>query len=150
MNVHDIIDDVISKLDIQIKERNGRLLKDFNAETSVLFADKIHLTNLVSNLVDNANKYSPNGPVIIVSTSNNNSSIEIDVKDNGIGISKADKEKIFEKLYRVPMGNLHNFKGFGLGLSYVKAVAELHGGKVEVESELHKGSVFKVVLPIEG
>jgi two-component system, OmpR family, phosphate regulon sensor histidine kinase PhoR len=149
INIHEIIDDVFDKLDLQIKNRNGRLLKDFNAETSVLFADKIHLTNLISNLVDNANKYSPSDPVIIISTSNNNNNIEIDVKDNGIGIGKADKEKIFEKLYRVPTGNIHNFKGFGLGLSYVKAVAELHGGKVELESELHKGSVFKVILPIE-
>ncbi|MCF8228326.1 MAG: HAMP domain-containing histidine kinase [Bacteroidales bacterium] len=149
INIHEIISDVIGKIDIQIKKRNGNIIRDFHADTSVLYADKMHITNMIFNLVDNANKYSPDTPEIVISTYNLNSSIEIHVKDNGIGISKSEQQKIFDKLYRVPTGNIHNFKGFGLGLSYVKAIVEMHGGKIDLESEPKEGSVFKVVLPIE-
>ncbi|MDZ7742506.1 MAG: HAMP domain-containing sensor histidine kinase [Bacteroidota bacterium] len=149
INIHEIIEDVISKIDIQIKSRKGQIIQDFHADTSVLYADRMHITNMIFNLLDNANKYTTGVPEIKISTYNLNSSIEIDVEDNGIGISKTDQEKIFDKLYRVPTGNIHNFKGFGLGLSYVKAIVDMHGGKIDLESEPKQGSVFKVILPIE-
>jgi len=103
----------------------------------------------MSNLLDNAVKYTTRDPDIFVSTSNKAEFLVVTVKDNGIGIARNDQKRIFEKFYRVPTGNVHAVKGFGLGLSYVKMVAEAHSGYVEVESELYKGSAFKVYLPIK-
>jgi two-component system phosphate regulon sensor histidine kinase PhoR len=117
------------------------------AKPSILFADKMHLTNIIYNLVDNALKYSERNPVIKISTENINGGIQIFISDNGIGISKENQKRIFENFYRVPTGNIHTVKGFGLGLSYVKAAVEKHGGRIDVESELGKGSTFKVFMP---
>lgn len=149
VNVHEIIEDVIRKISLQIENRNGKIFKDFHAETSVLLADKIHLTNVILNLVDNALKYTLDDPEIVISTHNIDSGIEIDVADNGIGISQTEQQKIFDKLYRIPTGDVHNFKGFGLGLSYVKAIVDLHSGKIKLESEPKRGSKFTIVLPLE-
>ncbi len=108
----------------------------------------MHLTNVIYNLLDNANKYSHDDPFIKIHTFNVNSSIGISVADNGIGISRSDQQKIFEKLYRIPTGNVHNLRVW-LGLSYVKSIIDLHGGKIDLESELKKGSKFSVYLPLE-
>ena len=99
--------------------------------------------------MENANKYTPRKPQITVLTRNINSGVEISIEDNGIGISKDDQKKIFDKLYRVPTGNIHDFKGFGLGLSYVKAIVDKHGGSIRLESEVNKGSTFTIYLPFE-
>jgi len=107
----------------------------------------VHLTNLVYNLLDNANKYSPKKPMIRISTENSGNGLLVTIEDNGIGISKAEQKKIFDKLYRVPTGNIHQVRGFGLGLSYVKAIVGEHNGKISLESEVNKGSKFKVFLP---
>jgi len=101
------------------------------------------------NLIDNALKYTLNKPYVIINTINKNHEILIRVQDNGIGINKANQKKIFEKLYRVPSGNVHNFKGFGLGLSYVKAILDLHKGGIQVDSELGRGSTFTIRLPLK-
>ncbi len=148
-NLHDVIRDVVNKIGIQVQIKDGCIETDFRAEPSEILADKVHITNVVNNLLDNANKYTPVKPDIRVSTRNVKTGIMISIEDNGIGISKKNQKKIFEKLYRVPMGNLHDFKGFGLGLSYVKVIVEYHKGSVRLESELKKGTKFDVFLPYE-
>ena len=122
--------------------------KDFNVE-----GDKVHISNIINNLLDNARKYSEQAPEIIIKTSNEKNGICISIKDNGIGISAEAQKQIFDKFYRVPTGNVHNVKGFGLGLYYVKYMLEEHGGRVRVESrarmenESESGTTFIVYLP---
>jgi two-component system phosphate regulon sensor histidine kinase PhoR len=146
-DLHDVLTDVIRNIGIQIEIKDGQIIKEFNAKNSNVEIDRMHLVNVVQNLLDNANKYTPVKPQIIVATRDIADGIVLSIQDNGIGISKADQKKIFDKLYRVPEGNIHNFKGFGLGLSYVKTVVESHGGSVKLESELKKGTKFEVFLP---
>lgn len=146
-DIHAVIADVVSKIGIQVQIKDGSIETNFKADPSEIYADKVHFTNLVNNLLDNANKYSPQKPVIKVDTRNVTTGVMISIEDNGIGISKKNQKKIFEKLYRVPMGNLHDFKGFGLGLSYVKVILEYHKGSISLESELKKGTKFDVFLP---
>jgi len=146
-NIEEVIDNVINNIGIQVEVKDGKIIRDFRASNSTIIADKMHLTNVISNLVDNANKYSPRKPVITISTENFAEGIKISIEDNGIGINKENQKKIFDKLYRVPTGNIHDVKGFGLGLSYVKAIIEKHNGRITVESDLKKGSTFRVYLP---
>ena len=132
---------------LQIQKRGGQLILNLQRTQPELEADAVHLTNMVYNLLDNAIKYTPEAPRIEISTVSTPDKIILSVSDNGVGISKEDQKKIFDKLYRVPTGNLHNVKGFGLGLSYVKAIVEQHGGQVNVKSILGKGSTFEAHLP---
>jgi len=149
IDVHEIIRDVIKNMSLQIESRGGSITTNLQANQSQIKADKVHITNLINNLLDNANKYTHETPEIVVATENFPDGVLISIKDNGIGISKANQKKIFEHLYRVPTGNIHDVKGFGLGLTYVKAIIEKHGGSISVESELKKGSKFKVFLPFD-
>jgi signal transduction histidine kinase len=134
-------------MNIQLERRGGSFITDLQATNTLVQADKVHLTNVVFNLVDNALKYTEKIPVIKVGTRNEAQGIVVFVEDNGIGISKENQKKIFDKLYRVPTGNIHNVKGFGLGLSYVKAIVEKHNGWIKVKSELNKGSRFEILIP---
>jgi two-component system phosphate regulon sensor histidine kinase PhoR len=109
----------------------------------------VHLTNIIHNLLDNANKYSPDSPEIRVSTRNSRKGITIAVEDRGTGIRDESKKRVFDKYYRVPVGNLHDVKGFGLGLSYVKLMVEAHGGAVSLRSEYGKGTIVEVYLPLK-
>jgi len=147
VDVHHIIQDVIRNLRIQVEIKDGSIATRYQAEKYVVEADKVHLANVVYNLLDNANKYTPRKPRIEVLTEDLPQGIRVSIRDNGIGISKSDQKKVFERLYRVPTGTVHDFKGFGLGLSYVKAIVEKHGGKAGVESEPGKGSTFWFFLP---
>ena len=147
INLHELIQKAIDSKNIQVQTKKGKLQSRMLATNPQVIGDKIHLTNVVINLLDNAIKYNTSYPDIMINTVNRNGSVLIQVSDNGIGISNSDQKRIFEKLYRVTTGNLHDFKGFGLGLSYVKAIVEMHAGDVSVESELGKGSIFTIKLP---
>ena len=147
IDMHSLISDAIHKIAIQIEIRDGVINQSLTAKHSMVKADKVHLSNVIFNLLDNANKYSPRKPQIMVSTADADGGIYISVNDKGMGISKANQKKIFDKLYRVPTGDVHNVKGFGLGLSYVKFIIEKHGGSIQVESEPGKGSTFTLFLP---
>ncbi len=146
-DVHEIINQAIQNTQLLVDQRGGIITKQLEAANSVINADKLHLTNIIFNLIDNAVKYTKDSPNILITTKDTLNGIEICVKDNGIGISKDNLRKIFDKFYRVPTGNVHNVKGFGLGLSYVQAVVEKHNGTIHVESELGKGSTFKILMP---
>jgi len=146
-DLHQIIGDVLQSLTLQIQNKGGGITTELKAQRYSLFADRMHLGNIIYNLIDNALKYSKENPQIKVSTVSDKNGISISVQDNGIGIRKEDQKKIFETFYRVPTGNIHNVKGFGLGLSYVKAVVEKHSGHIEVQSEPGSGSTFVVYLP---
>jgi len=148
-NMHDLINVAVGSKKMAVEAKGGNIKLELIATHPQVMGDNIHLTNVIINLLDNAIKYCIEAPEIVVNTSNKGNLLLIKIKDNGIGISKSNKNKIFEKLYRVPTGNIHNFKGFGLGLSYVKAIIEQHDGSVSVESELGKGSVFMVQIPID-
>jgi len=147
INLHEIIQHAVELISIQVESKQGKIHTALNATNPVMNGDPMHLSNVIFNLLDNANKYSPLEPKIEVSTKNVPGGIVMSVKDSGMGMSKETQKKIFEKFYRVPTGNLHDIKGFGLGLSYVKAIVELHKGTIEVESEIGKGSRFDIFLP---
>lgn len=147
VNMHEIIERAVNSKQLLASEKGGTIELQLKATKPDLIGDRTHLTNIMGNLLDNALKYNLHPPKIIINTVNQNGSLLIRVQDNGIGISKSNQKKIFEKLYRVPTGNLHDFKGFGLGLSYVKATTELHNGTISVDSELGKGSTFTIRLP---
>lgn len=148
LNLHDLINDVVRKISIQVTSREGTLVTSLDSSHDRVVGDRLHLTNMIYNLIDNAIKYSPDSPVIDVSTTHLEGFIRLSVRDQGIGISKRNQKKIFDKLYRVPTGDLHDVKGYGLGLSYVRAIVENHGGTITVNSELHHGSEFVVNLPV--
>lgn len=149
LNIHEIIDQAVDNINLQIQHRDGIITKELNATNSIILGDPIHLTNIIYNLLDNANKYSPEKPEISVTTRNSGNFIEIKISDKGIGMNRDAQKMIFEKFYRVPTGNLHNVKGFGLGLSYVKAMTMKHNGRVDVESEPGKGSTFTLNFPVK-
>lgn len=148
VNVHQIIERVLENISPQIELREGIIDVDLQAENVEIQADEVHLTNIIFNLLDNANKYSPEKPIIKITTEDTEKGLSIKVIDQGIGMTKDSIKNIFEKFYRVPTGNVHDVKGFGLGLSYVKKMVEEHHGKINVQSKLGEGSEFEVVLPV--
>lgn len=146
-DVHGIIDKAVDNFSLQIKNLSGIIRLDLQATNSKVYIDEIHFLNAVSNLIDNAIKYSGNNPDITISTTNSKKGIIITIEDKGIGISKENIKRIFDKFFRVHSGNIHNVKGFGLGLSYVKKITEEHNGSIRVESQLNKGTKFTIFLP---
>ena len=146
-DANDVLKTLIHGFGITVGKRGGKIKACFEAKETILYADRIHFTNIIANLFDNANKYSPEAPDITMHTSNTATGLLILIRDHGIGIARENQEHVFRNLYRVPTGNLHDVKGFGLGLYYVKRMTEAHGGYVKLESELGKGSKFYVFFP---
>lgn len=147
IDVHELIRDAVQGIKLQIEKRGGTIHLNLNAINSMVVTDQNHCTNVIYNLMDNANKYSAEKPEITISTTSQQNGVVVSVKDSGIGMSKAVQAKIFEKFYRQTSGNIHNVKGFGLGLSYVKAILEANRGTISVSSEPGKGSKFDIFLP---
>ena len=150
LDVHQVINKVADNFALQVQEKNGTLTLHLKAPNPIIEADEVHFSNIIFNLLDNALKYSDKVPHIEVETLSSGGVISIKVKDNGIGMNKETQSRIFEKFYRAHTGNIHNVKGFGLGLSYVKAIVEAHNGKIKVESTQGKGSTFTMLLPAGG
>jgi two-component system phosphate regulon sensor histidine kinase PhoR len=144
ISLHEVIQTVLRSFDLQIKNRRALVSEDYQCVQDVLEGDLLHITNLIFNLFDNALKYSLEMPEISIQTREEGGYIVFEIADKGIGISKENQKRIFEKLYRVPTGNVHNVKGYGLGLSYVMGVVLKHRGHIQVESELKKGTKFIV------
>ncbi len=145
--MHELIEDVISNYTLQLQEINGSVELNLKADHDIISGDVVHFRNLISNLVDNAVKYSRDNLLLKISSSNNGEKFLLKFEDNGIGMSKETLRRIFEKFYRAHTGNLHNVKGFGLGLSYVKTVIDAHDGRIKVESAIGKGSTFTLEVP---
>jgi len=149
INAHDVINSAIQNFSLQVERRGGQITADLKALNPFIEADMTHLTSMIHNLLDNANKYSNEEPKISVITRNVPMGIEITVKDNGIGIDKESKKMIFDKFFRVHTGNLHDVKGFGLGLTYVRTMMLAHKGSIDLVSELGKGSSFILTFPFK-
>lgn len=147
VSMHKILEHVIDAMDIQVQQKNGKVSKSFDAADPMIFGDQEHLSNLVNNLLDNAVKYSPDTPEISIKTRNEDKGFVFSVEDKGIGMTKAVQSKIFERFYRQTSGNVHDVKGFGLGLNYARAIIDAHKGTINVMSEPGKGSRFEVFLP---
>jgi two-component system, OmpR family, phosphate regulon sensor histidine kinase PhoR len=150
IHAHDIITQNLNQVKLNLQETNGKLEVNLRANNDLIKADEVHFNNLVRNLIDNALKYcKPDVPVqIILTTSSIGRMFRLDIEDNGIGMSRETLARIFEKFYRAHTGNVHNVKGFGLGLTYVKAIVDAHNGKIKVDSQQGKGSVFTIELPL--
>ena len=146
-DVNDMINSVAANFELRVKNKNGTLETNIRAQNPVMKGDEVHITNVVFNLLDNAMKYSKEIPEIKITTENKKNNIVISVQDKGIGIAKEHYTHIFDRFYRVPTGNIHNVKGFGLGLSYVKKIVDSHNGTIKVESELNKGTKFSIYFP---
>ncbi|MBD0832638.1 sensor histidine kinase [Aestuariibaculum sediminum] len=148
LNLHDLVEDAITHVELIVEDRKGYIKTFLDAEQSSVLANDTHFTNVIVNMLDNAIKYSPNAPEIEVYTENVGNNILLKIKDHGSGMSKAAVKRVFEKFYREHTGNIHNVKGHGLGLAYVKRIVEDHQGHVSVESEKDKGSTFIIKLPL--
>jgi two-component system phosphate regulon sensor histidine kinase PhoR len=149
VDLHSIIDEAIKHIELILADKSGSLSKKYLANETLVFGNKSHLTNIIVNLLDNALKYCENKPKIIVETINHDNFLIIKIKDNGIGMNPATQKKVFDKFYRATSGNIHNVKGHGLGLAYVKKIIDFHKGEIKLESKLNEGTTFRIALPID-
>ncbi len=151
VHVHEVIKDVLDNFTLQLQQKNGSVDVKLNAENDLINADEVHFSNLINNLMDNAVKYAKDNvpPEIKISTSSTSKKMIIVIEDNGIGMNRETVKRIFEKFYRAHTGNIHNVKGFGLGLSYVKTMVEAHEGDIKADSVLGRGSIFTIELPLK-
>jgi len=147
-DIHRLIDKSVNNIRLWVNQKEGFVEASLNAANHFAEVDPVHFENVIFNLLDNAIKYSPHHPEIFIRTDNTNGHLVITVRDNGIGIEKKELKKIFDSLYRVPTGNIHNVKGFGLGLCYVKAIISSHEGHISVDSEIGKGTTFTIKIPV--
>ncbi len=147
-NIHDVLEEAVEHVGLIVDDREGKITTHLNAKRTTVLLNDVHFTNVFVNILDNAIKYSPNSPVIDIYTENINEFILIKIKDQGAGMGKAAQKRIFEKFYREHTGDIHNVKGHGLGLAYVKRIVEDHNGQISVDSEKGKGSTFTIKLPL--
>lgn len=147
LDFHELINDSLKYISIQIENKKGNLKLNLNADKFVVMGDKTHLTNALCNLIDNAIKYSKEKPELSIQTSDIGQNLIVIVSDKGIGIEMEYQRKVFDKFFRVPTGDVHDVKGFGLGLAYIKKIVELHEGTIELQSEKGKGTTFTITLP---
>jgi two-component system, OmpR family, phosphate regulon sensor histidine kinase PhoR len=148
IDIHPIIENSVDIFNMIVREKEGEIVSELNATQSVIYADELHFINVITNMLDNAIKYTDTKPRIKISTFNKDNGITIRVEDNGIGIDSASQKHIYKKFFRVHTGDVHNVKGFGLGLFYVKSVMDMHQGTIElVKSELTRGSIFELHFP---
>lgn len=148
VDMNDLIMIVLDSMELQLQKRNAVVTVNTNAENAVVFGDELHLSNVIYNLIDNANKYSTDIPEITITTRNTSKHLIIEIADKGIGMTKEQARRIFDQFYRVPTGNLHDVKGFGLGLNYVQDIIKKLNGTVKVSSEKDKGTTFEISLPL--
>ena len=148
IDINQLVSTVLQSFSLAVSNKGGSIETHLDASPATIEADELHITNMIYNLVDNAIKYSTDAPRIVVSTLRDKDKIHISVQDHGIGIAKENQKRVFEKFYRVSTGNVHNVKGFGIGLNYVAQVVRLHHGHIELDSEPGRGSTFTVTLPV--
>lgn len=149
-NINPLIQEITTNFSLKVTNKGGQITTLTNAQNDLALIDEVHFTNVIYNLMDNALKYSDKAPLLTIETINEKDKLQISIEDNGIGIHKDDHKRIFEKFYRVPTGNLHNVKGFGLGLAYVKKIIQDMGGTIKVESEINIGTKFIITIPTTG
>ena len=149
VNIHELIDQAVENANLKVAAKGGKVSSILNAKKHLIEGDRVHISNVIHNLLDNANKYTKKSPDIKVHSEDTKNGVKVIIEDNGIGMDKDALKHIFEKFYRVHTGNLHDVKGFGLGLSYVKAIIDAHRGKIDVKSEVGKGSKFILTFPIK-
>jgi two-component system phosphate regulon sensor histidine kinase PhoR len=147
LNIHEILENVKTSFGLQLENKGGNISLKTNLKDPYIEADAFHISHIINNLLDNAIKYSKESPIVKIDSWDQNGSIFISISDNGVGMTKDAVKKIFDKFYRVPTGNVHDVKGFGLGLAYVKTMMEAHNGEILVNSEPGKGSTFTLKLP---
>lgn len=147
LTLNDIVKKVVRSFELKVKNRDGVLLCKYGAKDDMIEGDEVHITNLIHNLLDNALKYCDKTPDLRITTRNVNKGVEMVVADNGIGISRDDQKRVFDNFFRVHTGNVHDVKGFGIGLSYVKKIVDAHHGRISLKSEIGKGSTFTIFIP---
>lgn len=147
VDAHEIIGTIVSNFSLKVEQKEGKILSELQAKNPWIIADQMHFRNMISNLLENGLKYGKENLILIIKTWNDQNQLFISIQDNGIGIKKDHLKNIFDKFYRVPTGNIHNVKGFGLGLSYVKKIVDDHKGKIKVESEQNIGTKFIISIP---
>lgn len=146
IHLNNLITDLSDSILMKVQEKNGRISFNLDAKQDLIIADKMHLTNVIYNLLDNALKYSDKTPEIEIATEDKGELVVFKIKDNGVGIKEENLDKLFQKFYRVPVGNVHNVKGFGLGLFYVKYICNRHNWKIDVESKYGEGTTFIILI----
>jgi len=148
IDLHNLINSIIQGIEVSNNHKNIKTIISLKAEKFKISADKLHLTNILYSIMDNAVKYSTDNPVITFSTENDTKKLRLKISDNGPGIEKEYHKKIFDKFFRIPTGNVHDVKGFGLGLYYVKYICFIHKWKIHLESKLNEGSCFEIIMPL--
>jgi len=147
IQINSLISDIISNFSLKVTSKGGKITSNLKSANDLALVDEVHFTNVIFNLMDNALKYCDKPLLLTIETWNEKDNLLISIEDNGIGINKEDLKRVFEKFYRVSTGNLHNVKGFGLGLAYVKKIINEHRGSIKVESEINIGTKFTITIP---